>query len=238
MQDALYPTAGHYACFNDFFARELHPDARPIVQKNDSIASPVDGLVTQFGAIHGQTLLQAKQHTYSVQALLAGSEIEARAFDDGQFITTYLAPYHYHRVHMPYPGHLLGMRYVPGRLFSVNARNVQHVSRLFARNERIILQFETAMGPMAVILVGALIVGSMSVPWHGIVKSVSSRLTDWDYRGDTMRFVRGDELGRFLMGSTVIVLFGGGRASAIIWEKELMAGASVRFGQQIAGLLH
>ncbi len=232
MSLAVRPSIKQYRHFNDFFTRKLRSEMRPITQKTGAVASPVDGYVSALGLIREKQLLQAKDHHYTLHHLLAGSEVEAEQFEHGHFITLYLAPSNYHRIHIPLSGRLLTMRYVPGRLFSVSQRNVGRIPQLFARNERIILHFKTDVGFMAVILVGALIVGSMSVPWHGVVAPSSHMSSkDWDYTSRDLSFKIGDEIGQFLMGSTVIVLLS---KRPLTWESKLVAEHPVQYGSLIA----
>jgi phosphatidylserine decarboxylase len=167
MSEAANPDPTSYATFNDFFTRELRPGARPLAQAD--YVCPVDGAISQFGAIDRDQVFQAKGHGYSTQALLAGSAAEAAAYEHGAFATLYLSPRDYHRIHMPCAGELKAMVYVPGELFSVNPTTARGVPGLFARNERVVCHFDTVRGPMALVLVGATIVGSMATVWHGVV---------------------------------------------------------------------
>jgi phosphatidylserine decarboxylase len=231
LAEAVNPEATSYPSFNDFFTRALIPAARPVCAAADAIASPVDGRVVACGAIGGGRLLQAKGRDFSLQELLAGADA-TRAFEGGEFATIYLAPYNYHRIHMPLAGRLLETRYVPGRLFSVNAATARMVPRLFARNERVITVFETAAGRMAVILVGAMNVGSIATVWAGDITPRRprrvTRLAD-----AAVELSKGGELGRFNMGSTVILLFEPGR---IRWDPALQAGTVLAMGRQIGSI--
>mgnify|MGYP001822550812 CR=1 FL=1 len=223
-----------YPSFNAFFTRALAPTARPIAP--GSLVAPADGALSQIGAIRGASLLQAKGHDFALCALLAGDKHKTAAFQDGQFATVYLSPRDYHRVHIPYAGTLKSMVFVPGDLFSVSAATVQLVPGLFARNERLICHFDTELGPMAVILVGAIFVGSMQTVWHGEVRGARGQPTKWSYRGREARhFAAGDEIGRFNMGSTVIVLM---PAGTCVWEEHLVPGSAVRVGQAIGHPRH
>lgn len=236
MNEALVENTRDYACFNDFFTRHLKPDARDMNKPDHHIISPADGVISEFGLIHDGSLLQAKGSTYSLEALLA-SQSAADLFADGAFMTVYLSPKDYHRVHMPFSGALLKMTYVPGSLFSVNETAVAGIPGLFAKNERAICLFETEIGLMAVILVGAMIVGSIHTAWHGCVTpSPSYHLTDWDYEAQQLQhYHRGDEMGHFQMGSTAIVLF---QKDAINFDETITVGQGLRLGDTIAQVLH
>ncbi len=206
MAEAANPDPASYASFNDFFTRPLRAGARPLAQA-DWIC-PVDGAISQFGPIeHGQ-IFQAKGHQYSATALLGGDAALAGAFNDGHFATLYLSPRDYHRIHMPCTGRLLRMVHVPGALFSVNPTTARGVPGLFARNERVVCVFEGAQGPFVMVLVGATIVGSMATVWHGTVNPPRpGHLRQWDYAEQTITLQQGEEMGRFLLGSTVVMLF-------------------------------
>ncbi|MEW6039025.1 MAG: archaetidylserine decarboxylase [Pseudomonadota bacterium] len=219
-----------FDCFNAFFTRALKPGARPICNEPDAIACPADGAISQLGAIEGRLLFQAKGHGFELAELL-GDENQAAKFENGSFITVYLSPRDYHRVHLPVAGTLTAMTHVPGELFSVNVATVENVPKLFARNERVICHFDTAVGPMAVILIGAIFVSSIETVWHGEVTPPRAKtIRQWDYSARHLSFERGAEIGRFNMGSTVIVLFGAGRAC---WNPEFQAGASVKMGMSL-----
>lgn len=231
MNEAAEPDPYRYGSFNEFFIRSLRPGARPIAAAPSAIASPVDGTVSECGQIEGEQLLQAKGHRYSLSDLLAAADW-ARSFDDGMFATLYLAPYNYHRIHMPVRGALVETRFVPGRLFSVNTVTARHVPRLFARNERVVTLFEGEAGRFALVLVGALNVGSIRTVWAGDITPNPARVpTSLPHTALTLN--KGEELGRFNMGSTVIVLFERGRAR---WLPELRAGTGVQLGQAIGAL--
>jgi len=206
MAEAADPRAESYATFNDFFTRALREGARPMADA--AFVCPVDGAISQFGPIeHGQ-IFQAKGHSYSAQALLGGDIELARLFDRGHFATLYLAPKDYHRIHMPCAGRLVRMTYIPGDLFSVNPLTARHVPGLFARNERVVCVFDTQWGPFVNVLVGATIVGSVATVWHGTVNPPRTKgIRDWRYGDKDIRLAKGDEMGRFLLGSTVVMLF-------------------------------
>jgi phosphatidylserine decarboxylase len=225
------PTA--YPTFNAFFTRALAPGARTQSDGPDLLACPVDGAVSEAGPIVRDRLVQAKGQAYSVGALLAGDTGLASAFADGSFATFYLAPHDYHRIHMPLAGRLSEMIYVPGRLYSVNAATERIVPELFARNERVICVFDTVAGPLALVLVGALIVGSVETVWHGEVRGESRNVRRWRY-DEPMRLARGDEVGRFNVGSTVVVLCARGRVSL---DESIRAGARVRVGQPLGRIV-
>ncbi len=233
MSEAAEPDQNAYPSFNALFTRELKEGARPIA--GGAVVSPSDGRVSQAGQIDGERLIQAKGHDYSLLALLAGDKQATGNFNDGSFATIYLSPRDYHRVHMPYPGKLKQMVFVPGDLFSVSNATTQLVPGLFARNERVICYFDTDRGPMAVILVGAIFVGSMDTVWAGEVRGLSEAPTKRNYSGEEAReFAAGDEIGRFNMGSTVIVLFG---KDAVQWKDIMQPGEVMRMGQAIASPL-
>ena len=233
MAEALQPDPARYRSFNDFFTRALRPDARPLADR--ALVCPVDGAVSQLGPIDDGRILQAKGHLYTAHALLAGDATLARRFRDGQFATIYLSPRDYHRIHMPCDGQLQQMVYVPGSLYSVNPTTVAGVPGLFARNERVVCVFEAPWGPWVLVLVGATIVGSMATTWHGVVNPPRpGRVCHWQYpaTGDkAVTLARGDEMGRFLLGSTVVMLFPpGAPALPTDWQP----GQAVRMGQAMS----
>ena len=233
MAEAAQPDPFAYRTFNDFFTRALRPGVRPIAAEPAAVVSPVDGTVSQCGAIEGDLLLQAKGQNYSLQELLAGDAEAVATYRGGSFACIYLAPYNYHRIHMPYAGTARDNVYVPGELFSVNAATARAVPRVFARNERLICDFATPLGRMAVILVGALFVGSIETVHCGEVnppprgKKAPTRIAT----GLGRQFAKGEELGRFNMGSTVILLFEHNR---IAWESTLAPESTVQLGRPIA----
>ena len=207
MAEAANPDIKSYASYNEFFSRALRSDARPLATTD--FVCPVDGAISQFGAISGEQLFQAKGHYYSSVALVGGDHGLAAQFQNGSFATLYLSPKDYHRIHMPCAGRLLRMIYVPGDLFSVNPVTARGVPGLFARNERVVCVFESDQGtPFVLILVGATIVGSMVTVWHGVVNPPrTGNLREWHYDKAQISLQKGEEMGRFLLGSTVVMLF-------------------------------
>jgi phosphatidylserine decarboxylase len=206
MAEAANPDIASYASFNEFFTRPLKPGARPLAD-TDYIC-PVDGAISQFGHIARDQIFQAKGHSYSIQALVGGDRDLAVQFVEGEFATLYLSPRDYHRIHMPCEGRLTRMIHVPGDLFSVNPTTARGVPGLFARNERVVCVFEGPHGPFVLVLVGATIVGSMATVWHGQVNPPRpGTVREWDYPAGDIRLARGAEMGRFLLGSTVVMLF-------------------------------
>jgi phosphatidylserine decarboxylase len=236
MSDAVQVEPTAYASFNEFFTRALRDGTRPIDPDPGAIVSPVDGTVSEAGALTADRLLQAKGHDYSLRALLAGNPAWERTFAGGSFATIYLAPYNYHRIHMPLPGALRETFYVPGRLFSVNRTTAQLVPGLFSRNERVFCGFDTGGMPWAIVLVGALNVGSMATVWHGDVTPRKHRevtaLPVTDVLAPTT-LAKGAEMARFNMGSTVILLLPPG---ACEWRGAFRAGQVVRMGERIGTL--
>jgi len=227
MAEAADPDICNYTSFNEFFTRALKPGARPLARAE--LVSPVDGAISQFGAIEADQIFQAKGHQYSTTTLLAGDAALAARFQDGQFATLYLSPKDYHRIHMPCAGRLVRMVYVPGDLFSVNPVTARGVPGLFARNERVVCVFDSAKGPFVLVLVGATIVGSMATTWHGVVNPPRPRKPrSWDYVGQAIDFKQGDEMGRFLLGSTVVALFPQGRCSI---SAHWAPGRGIRLGE-------
>jgi phosphatidylserine decarboxylase len=206
MSEAADPDLSHYPTFNEFFTRELKAGVRPLAASD--LLCPVDGAISQFGAIAGADIFQAKGHRYTIDALLGGDAQGAARFANGHFATLYLSPKDYHRIHMPCDGRLLRMIHVPGDLFSVNPLTARGVPGLFARNERVVCVFDSARGPFVLTLVGATIVGSMATVWHGVVNPPrSEQLREWRYTDQNIVLKKGDEMGRFLLGSTVVLLF-------------------------------
>ncbi|MCR3755994.1 MAG: phosphatidylserine decarboxylase proenzyme [Sodalis sp. Psp] len=236
MQEARYPNVSAYPTFNDFFMRPLHDNARPIDTDPSMLVLPADGIISQFGLIESEQVFQVKGHHYSLQALLAGNESLTSYFRDGSFAITYLAPRDYHRVHMPCNGVLREMLHVPGELFSVNPLTVANIPNLFARNERLICLFDTDFGPMAQILVGATIVGSIETVWAGTITPPRlGIIRRWSYpHSDSVNAVvllKGQEMGRFKLGSTVINLFSG---KNVLFGDHLHIYYVTRVGQRLA----
>ena len=232
MMEAANPDIASYASFNDFFTRALQDGARPLAQAD--LICPVDGAISQFGRIEGQQIFQAKGHHYSSTALVGGDATLAAQFDNGHFATLYLSPRDYHRIHMPCAARLTRMIYVPGDLFSVNPTTARGVPGLFARNERVVCVFEGAHGPFVLVLVGATIVGSMATSWHGAVNAPRpGRLSEWRYDDQSIAFKQGDEMGRFLLGSTVVMLFPQG---PLKFNPAWQPGAAIRLGEAMANL--
>lgn len=233
MAEAAQPDIQQYQTFNDFFTRSLRVGARRMAQADFSC--PVDGAISQFGKIENDHIFQAKGHSYSTTALLGGDEALAKNFQNGSFATLYLSPKDYHRVHMPCNGQLKRMIYVPGSLFSVNPATAQGVPGLFARNERVICEFDSAHGKFVLVLVGATIVGSMATVWHGVVNPPRSKaIREWTYTGEqAITLNKGREMGRFLLGSTVVMLFPKG---ALQFNPEWAAAKTIRLGEMLADL--
>jgi len=231
MDEAKQSDINAYKSFNDFFTRDLKPSARQLTTEVNAIACPADGAVSQAGDISEGEIFQAKGKSYTALDLLGGSEERAKAFNNGVFTTIYLSPKDYHRLHMPLTGTLREMVHVPGRLFSVNTATTRSVPRLFARNERVVAIFDTELGPMALVLVGAIFVSSIETVWHGVVTppSVSSVQT-WHYKENAPTLKIGEEMGRFNMGSTIIVLFADNKVQ---WDGEFVANKIVKLGELI-----
>ncbi|QCZ94766.1 archaetidylserine decarboxylase [Salinimonas iocasae] len=234
MHEALYSQPEHYKTFNDFFTRPLQPDARPIEGDENTLVHPVDGAVSQFGDILDDSIFQAKGHNYSLTTLLGGKPELAKPFKGGKFATVYLAPRDYHRIHMPVDGTLTDMIYVPGELFSVNPLTASNIPGLFARNERVVALFDTPVGKMAMVLVGATIVASIETIWAGTVTPPAGKnVQHWQYDTEgehSVHIKKGDELGRFKLGSTIVACFEPG---AIEFE-DLSAGQVTRLGEHFA----
>lgn len=234
MTEALHPDISSYATFNDFFTRALKPGARPVAAAD--LICPVDGAISQFGAIDQDQVFQAKGHRFSTTALVGGDATLAAHFQHGSFATLYLSPKDYHRIHMPCDGRLTRMIYVPGDLFSVNPTTACGVPGLFARNERVVCVFETTQGPFVLILVGATIVGSMATVWHGVVNPPrTTEVREWRYDDPNITppitLKQGDEMGRFLLGSTVVMLFPESRAKSLQFNPSWAAGGAIQLGQ-------
>jgi len=230
MSEAAEPDIACYASFNDFFTRALKPGARPIAHA--PLICPVDGAISQFGHIQGAQIFQAKGHHYTTTALVGGDAALAAEFQDGDFATLYLSPRDYHRIHMPCAGRLRRMIHVPGALFSVNPATAQGVPGLFARNERVVCVFDSAQGPFVLTLVGATIVGSMATVWHGIINPPRSKqIREWHYPDKDIVLKQGEEMGRFLLGSTAVMLFPKGERR---FNPEWMPGRKIRMGEMMA----
>ena len=235
MGEAANPNIAGYRSFNDFFTRALKPGARPT--SDADLICPVDGAISQFGAVQGDQIFQAKGHSYSTTALVGGDAALAAQFNNGHFATLYLSPRDYHRIHMPCDGRLTRMIHVPGALFSVNPTTARGVPGLFARNERVVCVFDGQQGPFVLVLVGATIVGSMATVWHGVVNPPRvHKVREWHYgEGQTMptSLKQGQEMGRFLLGSTVVMLFPQGPLNFnVAWT----AGRAIRLGEGMANL--
>ncbi|MDR3416241.1 MAG: archaetidylserine decarboxylase [Nevskia sp.] len=235
LADAAQPGIDGYEHFNAFFTRALHPGARPQPLAADAFSCPVDGAISQLGPIRQGTLIQAKGHRYSVADLIADEEL-AKTFWYGSYCTIYLAPHNYHRVHMPCVGRMRGWAYVPGRLFSVNPRTARAVPQLFARNERMVAVFDTLFGPMVVVMVGALLVGGIETVWNGRLTPPHRRdIPPTHYEPvQPLLLQRGEELGRFHMGSTVILLC---PPNALTWKTALAPGREVCLGEVLATMM-
>ena len=234
MAEAERQNPTDYDSFNDFFTRSLKLDARPIDHHPKHLACPVDGAISQIRKITGQSLFQAKGHEFNLTNLLGGNSDLAKPFIDGDFATIYLAPKDYHRIHMPCDGQLTHMVHVPGELFSVNKATAGRVPSLFARNERVVAIFETEFGPMAMVLVGAMIVASVETVWAGLVCPKGQVVSQFNYgHQEPILLHRGEEMGHFKLGSTVVLCLPKGVSQ---WPKELSAGTTTRLGQMLAEL--
>lgn len=229
LQEAACDNLADFGSFNEFFTRALKPDARPIADGEDSVVCPADGAVSQIGDIERGTLLQAKGHRYSLSGLAGSLASGVSSFEGGSFCTVYLAPCDYHRIHLPYAGTLTDSLAIPGALFSVNQKTEEGIGGLFLRNERLVCRFETAFGPMLVILVGAMIVSSIKTVWGGLESPYRTE----QHNQHDVPFEKGAEIGRFLLGSTVICCF---PAGAVNLDHSWQAGTPVRMGQLMARL--
>jgi phosphatidylserine decarboxylase len=230
MAEAANPSIESYATFNEFFTRPLRADARPLVAA--PWLCPVDGAISQFGAIERDQIFQAKGHHYSTTALVGGDATLAAQFEDGHFATIYLSPKDYHRIHMPCAGTLTRMIYVPGDLFSVNPVTARGVPGLFARNERVVCVFTTPHGPFIQVLVGATIVGSMATVWHGVVNPPRPGVVrSYDYADKPVNLAQGAEMGRFMLGSTVVLLF---PKNTVQFNPAWAPAGAVRMGEMMA----
>jgi phosphatidylserine decarboxylase len=230
MNEALEPDPAAYPSFNAFFTRALKPGLRSVDERESTLVSPVDGAISQLGQVSNDRIFQAKGQSFSLNELLGGDADRAANFTDGEFATIYLSPKDYHRIHMPLAGTLREMVYVPGKLFSVNPTTAENVPNLFARNERVACMFDTPAGPMALVLVGAMIVGSVETTWAGIVAPGGGEVSESRYDGlkTPIRFEKGEEMGRFRLGSTVIMVMPKG---AVRWNASQAAGGMVRMGE-------
>lgn len=233
MSEAVQPDATAYPDFNAFFTRALKDGARPLASTPGAVLCPADGAISQLGQIRQGAIFQAKGHRFDATQLLGGDARRAAPFVNGQFATIYLSPRDYHRVHMPVRGVLRETVYVPGRLFSVNPLTAANVPNLFARNERLVCLFDTDLGPMASVLVGAMIVGSMETVWGGLVAPHRKEVVVTPYGASRppVELEKGAEMGRFKLGSTVVLLFGEGKVD---WQADLTALSPVRMGQTLA----
>ena len=230
MSEAANPDIASYKSFNEFFTRALKPGARPLAAAD--LVCPVDGAISQFGAIEKDQIFQAKGHVYSTTALVGGDAALAARFENGHFATLYLSPKDYHRIHMPCDGRLLRMIHVPGDLFSVNPLTARGVPGLFARNERVVCVFDSARGPFVLTLVGATIVGSMATVWHGVVNPPRvAKLREWRYEDQQIALKQGAEMGRFLLGSTVVMLF---PKAALQFNPAWVPARPIRLGEAMA----
>ncbi|MBP1204634.1 phosphatidylserine decarboxylase [Duganella sp. 1411] len=232
MGEALNSDIASYASFNEFFTRALRPDARPLADAD--FICPIDGRISQFGAIDDDQIFQAKGHKFSTTALVGGDAALAAKFQHGSFANLYLSPRDYHRIHMPCDGKLTRMIYVPGELFSVSPAAARGIPGLFARNERVVCVFDTAHGPFVMTLVGATIVGSMATVWHGVVNPPRlPKVTEWTYADQNIVLKKGEELGRFLLGSTVVMLF---PKDTLSFNPAWQPAGPVRLGEMMANL--
>jgi phosphatidylserine decarboxylase len=231
MSNAIQPELTEYACFNDFFTRAIDLSSRPIDADKNSFCSPVDGAMSQFGPIEQGRIVQAKNHNFSALEILGGDAEHAELFENGEFCTIYLAPKDYHRMHMPCDGKLIEMLHVPGQLFSVNPLTAQNVPKLFARNERVVCLFDTKFGKMAMILVGATIVGSIETVWAGnITPPTRKEVKRWQYQEGEVSLSKGEEMGRFKLGSTVILLMENKNWQ---WDEAIKLEQSLVLGQKL-----
>jgi phosphatidylserine decarboxylase len=232
MAEAANPNIESYATFNDFFTRALRDGVRPVADA--PFICPVDAAISQYGPIEHDQIFQAKGHSYSTRALVGGDQELAHRFDHGHFATLYLAPKDYHRIHMPCDARLKRMIYIPGALFSVNPLTARHVPSLFARNERVVCVFDTEWGPFVNVLVGATIVGSVATVWHGTVNPPRTKdIREWRYDDQDIRLKKGEEMGRFLLGSTVVMLF---PKNVVVFHPDWVPARSVKLGEAMATL--
>lgn len=232
IEEAADENIENYPHFNAFFTRALKAEARPIDGRENCWVSPVDGLISQSTHIDGNQIIQAKCHPYTVEALVGGDISYAKTFQDGEAAVIYLSPKDYHRIHMPESARLLSMTYVPGDLFAVNPATVRNVEGLFARNERLVIRFESERGPFCLIMVGAIFVGSMQTVWEGkITPEYEPTIRHWDYEHSNLYFQKGDEIGRFNMGSTVVLLTPQGQLPQL---GEIPTNTPIKMGEHLA----
>ncbi|WP_045857393.1 archaetidylserine decarboxylase [Teredinibacter purpureus] len=232
MAEAAQESLLEYKSFNAFFCRALKPEARPLEEEENALLCPADGAISQAGTINGNTIFQAKGKSFSTTALLGGDETLAKKFENGQYCTVYLSPKDYHRVHMPISGTLTDMIHVPGALFSVNPTTVNNVDNLFARNERVVSIFETDVGPVAVVLVGAMIVASIETVWAGEIAPRGNKVTRQQYgEHPPISLTRGSEMGRFKLGSTAVLLM---PENSTNWLERMTPGRTVKMGEPLA----
>ena len=232
MDEAKHSDPTYFKTFNEFFTRELREGIRPLVSGEENIIMPVDGKVSQLGEIKSGRIFQAKGHDFSLRELLGGRDDIAAPFEDGSFATVYLAPSDYHRIHMPIAGKLEQMVFIPGDLFSVNPLTAENVPNLFARNERAVAIFSTAIGPMAMVLVGATIVASIETVWGGTLKATADKkIQYWDYKDQQIILEKGAEMGRFKLGSTIVALF---PKDTVNFTPELQPGSPTHLGELLA----
>jgi phosphatidylserine decarboxylase len=229
LHEAVITDKYGYESLNAFFTRALKPESRPLDSDDNNWVCPVDGTVSQAGTIENGRIFQAKGRDYTLQELLGGDEAQAEAFTNGRFATLYLSPRDYHRIHMPVDAELKHMTYIPGRLFSVAAYTVKAIPRLFARNERVVCRFETRYGPMVMVLVGAINVSATETVWHGLVTGSAGKLIKHDYAAGEITLKRGEEMGRFNLGSTVILI----TTENFELDESIKAGADVYMGRNI-----
>lgn len=228
MNDAADPELNNYKTFNAFFTRALNYEARPLASGDRALTSPADGRISAIGDIHDARIFQAKNHDYSLLTLLAGDGEATERLGNGRFTTIYLSPKDYHRLHMPLDGRLVKQTHVPGRLFSVGPHTVKTLPNLFARNERVIAQFETEHGLMALVLVGAMNVAAIETVWDGLITPPQrADISSKDYNNANIELKQGEEMGRFNMGSTIIVLL----ENPAVWSEDMQAGDAVKMGQ-------
>ena len=232
MAEAQHSDPKYYKTFNDFFTRALEEGARPMLADSHQLAMPVDGKVSQVGQITQGRIFQAKGHDFSARELLGGFDIDVAPFDEGSFANIYLAPKDYHRIHMPMAGKLEKMLFVPGDLFSVNPLTAENIPNLFARNERVVAIFSTEHGPFAMVLVGATVVASIETVWAGtIAPNHGKQVQVWDYSTQNITLEKGEEMGRFKLGSTIVALF---PKDTVEFADYLTPGAPTRLGEVLA----